>query len=29
MAEAAINQLLEIQAKTLHEEFQVNGIQEY
>ena len=29
MAETAINQLLEIQAKTLHEEFQVNGIQEY
>lgn len=29
MAETAINQLLEIQSKTLHEEFQVNGIQEY
>ena len=29
LAEAAINQLLDIQAKTLHEEFQVNGIQEY
>lgn len=29
MAEAGINQLLEIQGKTLHEEFQVNSVQEY
>ncbi len=29
MAEAGINQLLEIQRKTLHEEFQVNSVQEY
>ena len=29
MAEAGINQLLEIQEKTLYEEFQMNNIQEY
>lgn len=29
MAEAGINKLLEIQSKTLHEEFQANSMQEY